>query len=181
MSARVSLFEPIELGDFNYLFFLVGLTDYDTEVRKEVLENIEAFGEDLGLVGNVVVPYKTRRHETATEVIEKNWPDDFRKRLVYEGDPFMLIIQGNFATFDPQSDPWSVIWFSDFKKRATDITRMFHRLAVMAKRNEDIFLFLKKIAKQDRYKKWAKYFEIKTGIFGCTIDAKAIFEYLAGV
>ena len=57
-----------------------------TELRKEVLGNIEAFGEDLGLAGNVVVPYETRRQETATEVIQKNWP-------------------GDFATFNPQRDP----------------------------------------------------------------------------
>ena len=51
----------------------------------------------------------------------------------------------------------------------------------MAKRNEDIFLFLRNVAKQERYKKWAKYFELKPGIFGCTIDAKAIFEDVTGI
>lgn len=180
MTAKVTLFDPIKIGDFNYLFFLVGMTDYDTDVREKVKNNIDAFGEDLGLAGNLVVPHESREQAAADQLIDKEWPEDIKERLTYEGDPFMLVIQTDFADFDPRKHTWSVIWFSEFEKSVDEITKLFHRLAVMAKKNEEIFTFLKKVVQQHRFKKWGKYFELKPGVFGCTIDAKAILADLAG-
>ncbi len=47
MSAKVSLFAPVKIGQFSYLFFIVGWNDYATALKKEMSEQLEAFGVDL--------------------------------------------------------------------------------------------------------------------------------------
>lgn len=48
MSEQVSTFLPIEIGNKNYLFFIVTWNDYVTKVGEELDKQFTAFGEDLG-------------------------------------------------------------------------------------------------------------------------------------
>jgi len=189
MSARVSLFTPVKLGEYEYLFFIVGWTDYQTELRNGVQKQIDAFGADLGLAGMVLEPYDQSRIQTADEIRAKSWPDELRKRFDSEIDPFMLIINTGFAKFDPQKDHWGIIWFSNFQDYASDIAQLFHKLARMARNNEDIFDYLRSVSRKRRLRrivefaklaKVGKYFEFgKVQVMGVSIDVKSILLDIA--
>jgi len=191
MSARVSLFRPVKIGDFNYLFFIVGWTDYQTELKQEVRKQFDAFGADLGVTGKVVEAYDQRTQETFKEIKAKDWPTEFRHRLEREFNPLLLIIKTDFVAFDPNKDQWAVIWFSEYKDYAKDLPQLFHKLALMSHENEDIFKYLDKIARKNKLKRFArfgrlvgltKYFEIgKPQVFGVSIDVKAILQDIAAL
>jgi len=100
MSAKVSSFERVKIGDFNYVFFLVAWMDYATPLVEELGKQIEPFGADLGVKGLVVEAFKKRTMETFEEVRAKNWPEDFRKRIEDAQEPFMLIINKTFGEFN---------------------------------------------------------------------------------
>jgi hypothetical protein len=181
LSALVSSFDRVRIGDLEYLFFLVFWNELQTPLTEQLERQIEQFGSSIGEKGMIVKGYKRASYETAEEVLKKDWPEDVRSRLEREQDPYMLLISTDFKTFSPMEDPWSIIWFSEYWDEPDRVYRIFGQLARKVRSGEDIFSVLSSEAKRKRYKKWAKYFQLKPGIYGCCIDAKAIFEDLAGV
>jgi hypothetical protein len=186
MSEQVSSFEKVRVGDFNYLFFVVSWNDYQTAVRDEVWRQLNAFGKELGTKGLVVQSYPEQLWTTAKEIKAKSWPQEFGERLKEELDPFMLIISVDFEAFDPQRDPWSIIWFSDYNNYASDVAHLFHRLALMCGENQDILRYISEVARRKRIAKTARgvrslmeFFEFKPGVFGISIDVKALVENIA--
>ena len=109
MSAKVSLFAPVKVGGFRYLFFIIGWNDYATLLQEEMTKQLDAFGADLHTSGLVLQAYKAREYETFEEIARKSWPADFRKRLEEDVDPCMLVIDRDFDAFDPACDPWAVV------------------------------------------------------------------------
>jgi hypothetical protein len=181
MSALVSSFDRVEIGDLDYLFFLVFWNELKTPLTEQLKEQIEPFGSSIGEKGMIVKAFQRASYNTADEVIRKHWPEDVLKRLMSEQDPYMLIINTDFKAFSPKEHSWSIIWFSEHWEKPDRIYRIFGQLARKIQSGEDIFSMLRSEAKQKHYRKWAKYFELKPGIFGCTIDAKALFEDVTGI
>ena len=182
MSAKVSLFAPVKIGSYKYLFIIVGWNDYSTRLKEEMNVQLDAFGADLGTSGLVLQPYKASEYQTFEEIAKKDWPSEFRKRLEDEVDPCMLVIDRDFEAFNPANDRWAVVWFSDLSTYAKDLPRLFHKLAQLSRSKEDVFGYLKQLALKDVAKKaaklgrLAKYFEIKPEVFGISIDVGKIVE-----
>ena len=181
MSERVSTFLPIEIGNKSYLFFIVTWNDYVTQVGEELDKQFAAFGEDLGPTGKVVKSYKSAARTSFSEVMKKIWPDEIRERFNSEQEPFMLGIDKSFNDFNPESDQWGIIWFSNFYEKPESVYRLFGALARKVRQNEGVFTFLSAITRKDKYKKFGKYFELKKPeIFGVSIDVQAVIEYVHG-
>jgi hypothetical protein len=188
MSAKVSLFAPVSLGKFKYLFFIVGWTDYSTPLKDELAKQLDAFGADLGTSGMVLQPYRAHEFATFNEVLEKNWPTDFRDRLEAEVDPCMLIIDRDFDAFDPKQDRWAVIWFSDLREvYAQELAHLFHKLALLSRQERDLLQYLKRLVLrhevQDAAKlgRLTKYFDLgKPEFFGISVDVQAIVTDVIG-
>jgi hypothetical protein len=180
MSAKVSMFAPVKLGGFKYLFIIIGWTDYHTELKAEMAKQLDAFGADLGTSALVLQAYEKSEQKTFDEVSKKDWPSDFRKRLVDEFVPGMLIIDRDFEAFDPAKDRWAVVWFSETTGK--DLPKLFHKLSQLSRTGENVFEYLKGLALKDEAKKAAKlghiarYFELKPQIFGVSIDVGKILE-----
>lgn len=182
MSEQVSTFLPIDIGNKSYLFFIVTWNDYVNQVGDELDKQFAAFGEDLGPTGKVVKSYKSAARTSFNEVMEKNWPDEIGKRFNSEQEPFMLLIEKGFNDFNPESDRWGIVWFSNFYDKPESVYRLFGALARKVRQNEDVFVFLSATTKKDKYKKFGKYFELKKPeVFGVSIDVQAIIEDLLGV
>jgi hypothetical protein len=49
------------------------------------------------------------------------------------------------------------------------------------RKGENIFDYLEGVSRKQKYASISKYIEIKTGLFGTSIDVKAIIEDLLGV
>ena len=181
MTAHVSSFDSVKIGDFDYLFFIVCWNELQTDLTKELEEHFVPFGSDIGHKGVVVKAFKRAYYSTAEEMEAKKWPEGMRKRFDAEQDPFMLIINTSFGEFGPEQHPWGIIWFSDFRDQPDRIYRIFGELGRKTRKGEDIFQYLHSTAMKDSFRKLAKYFEIKPQIFGVAIAAKAIFEDVTGI
>lgn len=182
MSEQVSTFLPIDIDNKRYLFFIITWSDYVTRVGEELDKQFTAFGEDLGPTGKVVKSYKSAARTSFFEVMEKTWPNEIRKRFDSEQDPFMLVIDKSFNEFNPESDQWGIIWFSNFYEKPESVCRLFGSLARKVRHNEDVFDFLSAITRKEKYKKFGKYFELKKPeVLGVSIDMQAIIEDVLGV
>ena len=93
----------------------------------------------------------------------------------------MLVIENNFDAFDPSLGRWSVVWFSDLADKPEVLWRVFAALAKKIQRGEDIFKYLESLSRGGKYDAIAKYIEVKPGLFGTTVNVKAIAEDLLGL
>jgi len=178
MSGKVSSFDALYIGDFNYTFIVVTWNDFQSDIAEEIKKQVDPFGEALGLKGRVVEAFRSAKIDTASEILEKNWPEKTKTRMNETQDPMMLIINTDFKRFSPDSAPWAIIWFEDHRKDVKNIYRIFGMLANKTKKDEDIFQFLKSETRKKNFKKWLSFVEIKPGIFGFNVNAKALFEEL---
>ena len=179
MSELVSSFLDVQLGKQKYLFFLITWNDYVTTLSKVLDDQWQAFGADLGPRGSVIRAYQRHAKNSFGEVMAKTWPKDIRERFDNEQDPFILVIDRDFAVFNPGEHPWTIIWMSDFFKEPEKIYRLFGSLARRVERGEDIFEYVQSLARKQKVKKAGKYFELKPGIFGASVDIKAMLQDLA--
>jgi len=177
MSEIVSTFSRVTVGDFNYLFFVIAWNDYMTPMREELNKQLMAFGADLSIKGKVISSYDQASHRVYQEVLKKNWNKDFRSSIEEEHEPFMLIIDVDFEEFDPQQHRWTVIRFSGYP--VDSIPKFFHQLALITRKNKDIFSYLRWLTTKKTVAESAKYIEIKPEIFGVSINVNAIIEDLA--
>ena len=180
MSQLVSSFEPVKLGKQDYLFFLVTWNEYETAVKEALKKNRDAFGADLGLKATVVQAYGKREYSAFGEVQNKKWPQAIEERFNVEQDPFMLLINRDFKTFEPHEHPWSIIWFSGFFDNPEKIPRFLAGLARKVEADEDLFDYLKSLERKEGLQKLVDHVEIKPGIYGVSVDIKAILADLFG-
>ena len=181
MSEQVTSFIPIEADEQKYLFFLVTWNDFVTPITEELLKHREAFGEALGLHGSVIQAYRSATRKTFQDVVRKDWPPKVADRMNSEQDPFMLVIGEDFKKFEPKIHRWSLVWFSDFWKKKDSIWRVFAALAQKVKRGENFFDYLEGVSRKQKYAAISKYIEIKPGLYGTSVDVKAILEDLLGI
>ena len=182
MSELVSTFLPVTLrGGGEYLFFIVTWADYVTPISEQLEKQAEAFGADLGIKGAVIRAYRQHAKSTFAEVLAKKWPEEVRQRFDSEQDPFMLITRKAFQAFDPREADWAIVWFSSFRETPDSIYRVFGSLARKIERGENVFKYAKALATKAKYKRFGKYFELKTPeLFGVSLDVKAMLEDMTG-
>jgi hypothetical protein len=124
MSEVVSTFVNVDRGKSKYLFFLVRVNDYESTIKEEIEKNWLPFGEALGVNGTAVKAYDQKKNSTYGEVTKKPWPTKLLDQMWSARDGFMLITEKSFIEFDPTSDRWSIIWFSDFSKDPGSISKL---------------------------------------------------------
>ncbi|NHF60360.1 hypothetical protein FK220_013480 [Flavobacteriaceae bacterium TP-CH-4] len=181
MSSRVSTFEELKIGNFEYLFIVVEWNDYQGRVATEIEKHTDTFGAHLGIKGLIVKAYKKATYSTADQVLQKNWPKDIQKKLKRSQDPIIIIIENDFSSFDPENNRWALIEFVGFYKKTDGIPKLFDTLATITSKEENLFDFLKKYKKKGSVKKILKYFEFKPGILGFSINGNAIIEDLLDI
>jgi hypothetical protein len=118
----VSSFLEVEVKNLKYLFFLVTWNEFVSPVTEQLYKQREA----LGSKGSVIQAFKSAKGDTFREMLAKKWPKDIAERLEHEQDPFMMIIAENFGAFDPRTNPWGVVWFSNFFDRPDSIYPVLH-------------------------------------------------------
>ncbi len=178
MTAKVSSFSAVRMNNYDYVFIVAGWNEFVTPITDELYKQIEPFGEALGLNGLVVQPYKSATRNTLDEVTGKNWDKDIRARFDRETYPFIIIINTDFAKFNPASHFWSIIWFSEYENQPSRIVTLFQKLANKTRTNKNVFSYLKCVTLESKVKRVAKYIELKPAVFGISIDAKAILNDL---
>jgi len=143
MSAKVSSFEKIQLGEYAYLFFLVAWSDYESSVRAHLNQHLEKFGERIGEQALVVQSYAKDAYETAERVLSLSWTPDLRARMEQEQEPFLLVIREDFRAFDPSAHPWGILWFGDYWDDPDAVWRVLDTLTRKLRSGEDLFAYFR--------------------------------------
>jgi hypothetical protein len=110
-----------------------------------------------------------------------------------EADPALLVIENDFADFDPCKDRWAIIWLSEFTpgQEEIDVRPFLNMLASTARRGEDVIGALHESAqrseRKDRGGRVLRYaaragsyveWKPKIPLIGLGVDVKAILSDL---
>jgi hypothetical protein len=169
---KTSTFRHVNIGEFRYLFLLCSWHRYEDAIWTGLRQHASSFGEDIGEEGLLAVPYDSAAKNTIEEVLAKEgWSPALSDKMAKSDDPFLLVIDTSFAEFDPRAHRWAVLWFSDVEPK--DIPRLLGRFAGALRREEDLFALIEKRRRQRRLKSLAQFFEVKPGLFGCSVNLTA--------
>jgi hypothetical protein len=170
------------IGPYKYIFIIVHGDPFLSAVREELAKQFAPFGEALGDKGAVFAPFESKVASTNEEFYDKAWPEEIEDEIFDRllsgdgGDPAVLVINTDFATFNPMTDPWRIIWLSDYQDSPQDIVRLFRLLAAAANRDEDVMDYLGSLARAESLRNLSKVVDIKPGIFGISVDLKALLS-----
>jgi len=156
-------------GGKAHLFCLVVTNRYRTPIVDELERQLGPFGDDLGDLGKVV-----RTFETAADADgvmgRPGWPDAIKRRFAREYDPFLLVIETDLGSFRPDGDPWSILWFSDYRHEVAIVYRVLAHLTGVLRRGEDVHEYLALLAKKKRLDKHLGAVSFKPSVAGISID-----------
>jgi TIR domain len=165
---KVSTFLNVRVGAQRYVFLLVTGTSYDDAVWEEIRRHFEPFGADLGEHGTVIQAFERRADSAYREVRSKWWDSAIDERMSFDPYPFLLIVKTDFADFDPRTDPWAIVWFSDLAAQPQNVKRLFALLAAKTRADENLFAYLMGVTEPEDGSTW-------TGL-GASVDAGAILR-----
>ena len=162
-------------GPYRCLFFLL-LEDYieaQTQFVRELDLYLERFARRLGDAGAVVRPFAADIESTRQQVLEKAWSEDQKCEL--HNTPSLLMINEDFATFDPRAHPWIQLHLGRRLERGAagvhEFGSMLDRLAeAVLDSGQDIFQSAHQLVHKLPLSEGLKVFEAKPGIFGFSID-----------
>lgn len=178
MASTMSGFVNAKLLGGDYLFLLLDFLDYVSDRSEAIKDNLDAFGQQLGPKGWVVSVFERATEQALKDLKAKPWPDDVKRAFEDNPDAALLVITKDFAEFDPQEDPWAVIWFGDHEP--STIYRLFNEVAKKVKHEEDLFGYLEQVGRRRGFRRLSRYVGFQPKIFGISINANAIFDDLVG-
>lgn len=127
-------------------------------------------------------------------MLAKPWPTEISKRMEDVSEPVMLVIENDFAKFDPREHRWAIVWLSDFTpgREEVDVRPFLKMLASTARRGGDVIGTLHESAQRsERLERGGRllrfaaragsYVEWKPtlSLIGIGVDVKALLRDLA--
>lgn len=175
---RVASLYRAQLRDRTYMFILLTWHSmYVTDIADELDKQAGAFASDLDAQGVLVRSLTGKGERTLGEFREKFESTDVIKLLDNTVHPLMLVIEQDFATFDPAVHRWGIIWFSRLEEKPSSIAHVLHRLARLTRSGEDVFDYLDGVRRREKLAPFVKYFKInKVGAFGIFLDVEALLQ-----
>ena len=167
------------IGRYRYLFFLLYM-DYielQTEFVRSLSLELERLARNLGSDGAVVAPFPGDVEMTRSHVLDKEWTE--RERHEIMRTPAMLIIDSDFDTFSPRSDPWVLLRFDEALRSGSPSTgEIRSTLEAVAQVANDPQAGLRELFELAREyesagEKDTEVFQARPGVFGFSIDLKA--------
>lgn len=155
MSAKVSSFENVEIGNYDYLFFVVAWNDYETSIKGEIDRHFDKFGEHIGLKNLVVKAYDQATYETADQILNKDW-GDLDERIRNEQNPFLLVINTDFSSFEPKYNDWGIIWLDNYFEEESSVPMLFMEIQSKLKDGENLFDYFESMKQRPETKKLIK-------------------------
>lgn len=176
-----SNYKEIEKGKFKYAFFLNNRDDYENKIDfvKELNILIERFSEDLANKGVVVKSYNSSIKNTRKEILSKPW--NYYRLKTINKTPGMLMIDTDFAEFNPNKNNWIYFYFirdQRFREnRGNSFTieeteKLFDKLSeLIIKGDEDIFKKVKLELIKEKAKRIGK--PVVKEVVNCAISMSA--------
>lgn len=186
MTDKVCAFENATLRYRDYLFFLVVWSDFNNRVTKALKEHIEQFGKELREKGAVILPSGDDTRATFIEIFQKPWPAELKERMQNDDYPFLLVIEQDFAAFDPEKHRSAIVWFSDYSEDPGDIWKIMARIARKVDAGADLFDYFEEVRERARRKgilaKVGRYLDLKLPVIPgfVSVNANAIWADATG-
>jgi hypothetical protein len=151
MEDVVWLMENAKLRQRRYLVLLIQQRVYSAEeVRDAIRANVHDFGRQMRDKGAVVMPYEEQVATTFAEVTAKPWPEALRDRMDATKYPFLVIIDRDFAAFDPREHRAAVVWFEDYAEAPDTIWQVFDTITAAVTGADDLFDALAEVERAAR-------------------------------
>lgn len=172
----VTGFADVQVGNSKYLFLLVGQTPMMDDMQKALETHLSGFGEMLQDKGALVRPYPSRAFDAWQQVIAKPWADEkLTEHMKSLSHPFLLIIDTDFAAFDPATHPWAIVWLEDLLP--DDLSQLFRKLGQRVLFDQNIFKYIEAVARKSKWRDVFRIVKLKTpDFFGVAVDLDSLIE-----
>ena len=138
MTEGVTSFLDITKRSADILFILVNLRLNNADEDSALDRAINQFGADLERRGRVVRAHPHKFHEVQKEVRDKSWPAETAAQIEQRTDPFMIVLDQDFRTFNPRSHVWAIKWFPNSPSLVSDLQHAFTLLARKLRSGENV-------------------------------------------
>jgi hypothetical protein len=169
-------FATVTLRERSYLFFVVSRRPFeDSEEEQRLEKDLRQFGRHLGREGAVIRTYPEEARSARQDVLRRRWPQDVRAKIEQTKEPFLMVINRDYSEFDPESDPWAIVWLEG--RKPDDLVRLFQRLADEVLDGQDLFEYLRDVADRARrggFTRVLRFVEFKPKVLGIAIDITGI-------
>jgi hypothetical protein len=161
-------------GRYRCLFYLL-LQDYiDDErlAREGYAKLFERLARDLKQQGGLVRPFPGDIESVNKEVHEKDWTEGERRTL--QRTPGLLMLNVDFASFNPRFHNWVYLSLRDSRSHFVspdEVEVMLSQVAkIIVEGENDIFGLITEVVRESHLPGIGEVFELKPGIFGCSIN-----------
>lgn len=173
-------FLGITRGNVRCLFFLLH-EDYIEAQRglsERLQQEIERLARNMGEFGAVVAPFAGDVERTRKHILDKPWSDGERDKL--RRTPALLMIDQDFAAFDPREHRYVILHLNDGDDGDAALFRSLLQKLVDAlpDENSDPFELISAAMREREVQEAVEMIELKPGVFGLSIDLKHGWKYL---
>jgi hypothetical protein len=171
-------------GGYRCLFFLL-FEDYieaQSGLSEELKLEIKRFARNMGGDGAVIAPFAGDVAATQIDVRERRWRHGDVDLLL--NTPAMLMIDKDFAEFDPRYDRWVLFHFGRHSDQDAGKFRSLLQKTADAVNTENAnpFEVVQRALTADAVRAASKSIEFTLGVWGVTVDLrtawKAFKDYL---
>lgn len=164
----------ITRGSVRCLFFLLH-EDYieaQSGLSSQLQQEIERFARNAGAFGAVVKPFDGDVERTRQHVLDKPWPKGEIEKV--RRTPALLMIDQDFAAFDPREHRYVVLHLNDGEDGDAQLLRSLLQklVAALPDENSDPFEIISQSLRDENVRNASEMIELKPGVFGVSIDLK---------
>jgi hypothetical protein len=165
-------------------YFAVLLDAYcgkDTAIGQSVIAALEIFDGNLDDKVKIHIPHKGAESRFLGRVLGKKWTNEQRHDLGYV--PSVLFMEKSLDEFDPQTDRYLHIRADPYISASgsfndVQFSRFLKTMEKWIKSDLNIIRQIEDYHRDEARKDFLTSFEMKPGIFGCSVDAKKLLSYL---
>jgi hypothetical protein len=178
------------LHGWPYRFILVELNDYADAARDRLALQADAFAAALGPGGILVRTFREYRSSAAMEFRSKEWQADVEARLRADRSALILVIDTDFADFQPDLDRYAIIWLSDYIRDPDALDELLVAVAAVTEEGDDPIAWIEAQEESNRLvarrgsaarstARVASYVDVHPKVLGFGVDVKAILRDFA--
>lgn len=143
---------------------------------KDLSLLLQRFARELGEKADLTVPFLEDIEKTNYGILKKNWTSEQLK--IIQNTPGMLMINVEFAEFDPQLNEWLYFSFQG-ENNLKGIEELLKELAEIIQKEEcDIFKKAYEIKRKKLLKELSDAIEVKPQLTGISVDLKEAIKLI---
>lgn len=175
------------MGRARCQFFLLyqDYVDAESTFAKQFGAELERFARSMGDDGWIVKPFLGDIESAKADVLHKDWTE--AQRLELNRTPSLLMIETDFADFNPRTHKWALFTFGTGPLRsvgtdAAQLRALFQQISDAVRDHDvDPFDVALGVIRKAKLAHGGEVFGLKPGMFGVSVDLRALGRKLKGV